>query len=151
METSRYLERALFYDQNPATAEMFEKRASQLFQDDENNSSIEIHIQNHDQLSWREKDADEDTLKSDSPRQDKFDSLPSSPVKRCQYSNEKSLRCNEITGMRPWNIERCEELEKIAEVIFTPQLRLQELIAFPMLRLQVNSFACGWCSASCAL
>lgn len=101
METSRYLERALFYDQNPATAEMFEKRASQLFQDDEKNSSIEIHIQNHDQLSWREKDADEDTLKSDSPRQDKFDSLPSSPVKGCQYSNKKPLRCNETTGMRP--------------------------------------------------
>ena len=44
MQTSRYLERALFYDETLAIHELYEKRIAQLFETKER-SQVEVHLQ----------------------------------------------------------------------------------------------------------
>lgn len=45
MHFSQYLENAVFYEQSPATAQLFEEKADKLFEKSSEQSCVEIHIQ----------------------------------------------------------------------------------------------------------
>ena len=141
MKTSPYLEQILSSEQSPATDQYFEFRASHLFELQEGNSSLGIHVQgpNQDQSidQWY-------LVKKSDPKQD-FDGdvEPPSPVDWHRYSRQDPPRYVGGPGLEQQRVSTIEDLERIAIVRKLTVLISVHADVILNQRRQRNAFVCG--------
>lgn len=141
MKTSPYLEQTLSFEQSPATDQYFEFRASNLFELQEGNSSLKIHVQRPDQGQsidqWN-------LVKKSDPKQD-FDGdvEPPSPIDWHRYPRQNPPRYVGGSGLEQQRVSNIKDLETIASVrkLTVPVNVYTDVILNQ--RRQRNAFVCG--------
>ena len=118
MAASRYLEQALFKEQSPAADQLFEERSETLFEPEDNNSFVDIHIQPPWQKE-RPRKADVEIARQ-APHGELSDievvSEPPSPVDKCNFLSQGPPRYNAAPGLQLTRVSDSEELSNIASV-----------------------------------
>ena len=111
MQTSSYLERALFHDQTSANHEYFESKAEQLFAQPEERSYVELYVQRPSSNRSKSSLDSDHTLKVVQKRAADANFLPESPMDSW-YRVDSSSR----TQIERWRISDVQEFKYYATV-----------------------------------
>ena len=146
MKTSKYLEQTLSFEQSPATEQYFESRASHIFELQEENSSIDIHVQRPES----DQSVDSWNLVQNRDLKQEFDSdsEPPSPVDWHRYSRINPPHYVGLPGLERQRISNAEGLRKIASVRTFMLVMGVQTDVFLNESCQRNAFVCGVCIGS---
>ena len=114
MEPSTYLERTLFYNQSSETDQTLEERSSEIFEEVEAQSFVEIHLQIHDSNSSSSLSFNQQKGPT------RFDleaaSIPSSPVDHSHYLARAPPRYIGSPGLHYREVSNAQDLKNLALV-----------------------------------